>query len=117
MGALPKSHARSPNQGGHSNFFRNTFEELRGTATQHATRYEVVILLPDQGSREMTPSSGKEVSSNVAAHIAQQGVKGGKKRHKQHLQGSITTTTAMIGRRVDPVQDAPRPPHAATSVR
>jgi hypothetical protein len=50
------------------------------------------MLCPTHGSREVTPSSEKEAPSNVAAHDTQEGVKGGKKRHKQRLQGATTTT-------------------------
>jgi hypothetical protein len=49
------------------------------------------MLCPAQGSREATPSSDKEAPSNVAAHYAQEGVKGGSKRCKQHLQGTTST--------------------------
>jgi hypothetical protein len=38
----------------------------------------------------VTPSNDKEVSSDVVVHRAKEGVKGGKKRHKQGPQG-ITT--------------------------
>jgi hypothetical protein len=40
-------------------------------------------------SREATPSSGK-VSSDIAAHNAKEGAKGGKKRLKQHPQRATT---------------------------
>jgi hypothetical protein len=71
---------QSPRQGGHNDFFRRMFEEPRGIATQHTTSYEVVILHPAQGSREATPSNDKEAPSDVSAHCAQEGVKGGNKR-------------------------------------
>jgi hypothetical protein len=35
-----------------------------------------------QGSREVTPSSGKEAPFNVVIHSAKEGIKGGKKRSK-----------------------------------
>jgi hypothetical protein len=61
------------------------FKELRGIATQRTTSYEEVMLHPTQGSREVTLSSDKEASSDVAVHCAREGVKGGNKRRKQHL--------------------------------
>jgi hypothetical protein len=45
---------------------------------------------------EKTTSNDKQAMSDVAAHCAQEGVKGGNKRRKQHLQG--TTTTSMTHR-------------------
>jgi hypothetical protein len=51
------------------------------------------MLRPPPGSREATPSSDKGASSDVAAHYAQEGVKGGNKRRKQRLQGTITMTS------------------------
>jgi hypothetical protein len=92
MGVLPERHAWSPHQGRHSDFFRNTFEEPCGIATQHATSYEVVMLRPTQGSKEATPSSDNEAPSTAVAHEAKDDVKGDKKRRKQRLQG-ITTMT------------------------
>jgi hypothetical protein len=50
------------------------------------------MLCPTQGSREATPSSGRETPSDIAAHDTQEGIKGGKKRCKQRLQGTMTTT-------------------------
>jgi hypothetical protein len=49
------------------------------------------MLHSTRGTRGETLSSDKEVPFDVAAHCAQEGIKGGKKRRKQHLQG----TTAM----------------------
>jgi hypothetical protein len=77
---LPDRRMQSPRQGGHNNFFRRMFEEPCDIATQHTTSYEVVILCPAQGSREATPNNDKEAPSDVAAHCAQEGVKGGNKR-------------------------------------
>jgi hypothetical protein len=99
-GAQPECSAGSPLSSECNHFFRNTFEEPRGIAAQHATSYEAVQLRPAQGSRLATPSSYKEAPSNVAIHSGREGVKGRKKRCKQHLQG--TTTTEMMGRRVAP---------------
>jgi hypothetical protein len=58
----------SPWQGGHIDFFKNTFEELRNIATPHTASYEAVILFPAQGSRVVTLSSDTEAPSDVAAH-------------------------------------------------
>jgi hypothetical protein len=69
------------------------FEEPCGIATQRTTSYEVVMLCPAQGSREATLSSDREASFNITARCAQEGIKGGNKRRKQHLQGTITTTS------------------------
>jgi hypothetical protein len=69
------------------------FEEPCGITTQRTTSCEVAMLRPKLGSREVTPSSDKEASSDVAAHCAQEGIKGSKKRHKQCLQGTTTTTS------------------------
>jgi hypothetical protein len=44
-------------------------------------------------SRESTPSSDKEVSSDDAAHHAQDGVRSDNKRHKQHSIGAVTTAS------------------------
>jgi hypothetical protein len=41
---------------------------------------------------EATPSSNKEAPSNVAAHCAQEGIKGGSMRRKQRYQGTTTMT-------------------------
>jgi hypothetical protein len=41
------------------------------------------MLYPTPASREVTPSSDKEQVSNVAAHCALEGIKGGNKRRKQ----------------------------------
>jgi precorrin-6B methylase 1 len=60
--------------------------------TQHTTSYEVVMLHPTQGTKEVIPSSDRETPSDIAAHSTQEGVKGSKKRCKQHLQGTMATT-------------------------
>jgi hypothetical protein len=44
------------------------FEEQRGITTQCTTIYEVVMLHPTQGSREVTSSSGRVTPSDIAAH-------------------------------------------------
>jgi hypothetical protein len=43
------------------------------------------------GSREATPSYGKEAPSNVAIHDAKKGAKGSKKWQKQHPQWVTAT--------------------------
>jgi hypothetical protein len=68
------------------------FEEPRNIATQHATSYEGVMLCQTQGRREVTPSSGEGAPSDIAIHCSRESIKGGKKRHKQRLQGSMTMT-------------------------
>jgi hypothetical protein len=65
---------------------------LRSIATQHATSYEAVVLCHAQGSREVTLSSGEGALSDVTIHRGREGVKGGKKRCKQRLQGAMATT-------------------------
>jgi hypothetical protein len=50
--------------------------------TQHTSSYEVVMLHPDQGSREAAPSSDKGAPSNITIHNDKEGNKGGKKRRK-----------------------------------
>jgi hypothetical protein len=44
------------------------------------------------GSREATPSSGKEKPSDVAIHSAKEGAKNGRKSLKHRPQGTTTTT-------------------------
>jgi hypothetical protein len=65
--------------------FRNTIKGLRSIAAQYAASDEAAKLCPVLGHREVTPSSGKEVSSDITIQDAE-GIKGGKKRHKQRLQ-------------------------------
>jgi hypothetical protein len=88
----PKCTARSPLPGEHSNFCRNTFEAPRNIATKHGTSYEAVVLHQAWASREVTPSSGEEASSDIAIHSGREGIKGSKKRRKQCLQGATTMT-------------------------
>jgi hypothetical protein len=92
MGAQLKHNTWSPHQGEHSDFFMNTFEATRGTASLHTTSYEVVVPRPTQSSREEIPSRGEGAPSDIATQSGREGIKGGKKRCKQHLQGSTTTT-------------------------
>jgi hypothetical protein len=58
------------------------FVEPHSITTQRTTSYEAAMLYPTQGSREVTMSSNKEAPSDVAAHCAQGGIKGGNKRCK-----------------------------------
>jgi hypothetical protein len=60
--------------------------------TQNATSYYGVMLHPAQGSREVTSSNGEGAPSDVAIHSGWEGIKGGKKRLKQCLQGATITT-------------------------
>jgi hypothetical protein len=92
VGTQPEHSARSQHQGEHSDFFRNTFEAPRDITTQHATSYKAVVPRPAQGSREVTPSNGEGALSDVVTHNDRESVNDGKKRHKQCLQGAMTTT-------------------------
>jgi hypothetical protein len=85
--------AQSPRQGGHGNFFRNTFD----VPCVITTSYDAVKLCPAQGSREATPRSDRETPSDIAAHVTQEGIKGRKKRRKQCLQGTMTTIDCHDG--------------------
>jgi hypothetical protein len=67
-------------------------EEPCNFATPYATSNEATKRHPAQGSREVIPSNGKWVPFDIAIHIAKEGVKGGKKRFKQHPQGATSTT-------------------------
>jgi hypothetical protein len=84
---------RNPRQGEHNDIFWYTTEELCNVTTQYATISETAKLCLNPGSREATPSSGKEVPSDIADHSA----KGGKKRRKQCPQGSTTTADYVNG--------------------
>jgi hypothetical protein len=68
-------------------------KEPRGIATQHTTSSEAVMLHPAEASRKATPSSDKEVPSDITAHCAQVAAKGGNKRCMQRPQGTTTTTS------------------------
>jgi hypothetical protein len=48
---------------------------------------------PIQRSKEAILSSGKVAPSDVATHSDKEGVRGDKKRCKQHLQGDATMTS------------------------
>jgi hypothetical protein len=85
VGALPKQRAQSPWQGGH------------GIATQCTISYEAVMLHPTQGSREVTPSSGRETPFNIATHGTQEGIKGSKMTHKRHFKWTMTMTDSNNG--------------------
>jgi hypothetical protein len=70
MGALPERRTQSLRQGEHNDFFKSTFEESRGIATKRTASYEVIMLRPTHGSKEVTPSSNKEAPSDITAHCA-----------------------------------------------
>jgi hypothetical protein len=55
------------------------------------------MLRPTQRSREAALSSDRETLFDIAAADTQESVKGGKKRHKQHLEGTTTTTDGNDG--------------------
>jgi hypothetical protein len=59
---------------------------------RHTIHNQLQGIRPAQGSREATPSSDGEAPSDVTAHCAEEGIKGGNKTRKQHLQGTMTTT-------------------------
>jgi hypothetical protein len=86
-----------PTAGGHDDFFRSMFEEPHNITTQRTTSSEASMLCLAQGSREVTSNSDKEASSDIAAHCAQDDIKGGNKRRKQCLQGTTTTTSRDDG--------------------
>jgi hypothetical protein len=92
VSVLHEHYAQSPLQDEHGDFFRNIFGEPHGVTTPHATNYEAVMLRPAQGSREVTLSSCKEAPPNVAIHYAKEGIKGGKKRCKQHPEETTIKT-------------------------
>jgi hypothetical protein len=75
LSALPSRYEQSSWQGRQSNFFESTFEEPRDVATH----YEAAMHCPTQASREATPSSDKEASSNDAAHHTRDGIRSGNK--------------------------------------
>jgi hypothetical protein len=68
VGKWHKHHTQSPRQGGHRNYFRNAFEEMCDIATQCTASYKAIMLRPAQGSREVSPSSDREMPSNITAH-------------------------------------------------
>jgi hypothetical protein len=87
----------------------------RGITTQHTTSFETVMPRPAPASREATPSSNKEASSDIAAHCAQEGVKGSNKRCKQCPQGTTTMTNRDDGRDWDAGSSNIR--HTSTAAR
>jgi hypothetical protein len=92
----------------------------RCIATQHAISYEVLVPHPTQYSREVIQSSGNGASSDAATHSGREGIKGGKKRHKQRLQGAMTMTShddGNDGEAATPVLGTARPPHAVMNIR
>jgi hypothetical protein len=71
----------------HSDIFRYTTEELCSIATQYTTSNEPTELHLALGSRVVTPSSSKDMPSDVVVESAMEGSKGGKKRRKQCPKG------------------------------
>jgi hypothetical protein len=85
-GTLPELHARSPLQGEHNDFFRNTFEEPHDVATPACHQLHCSRASPSPGKQGGDLDSGKEAPSDVAIHRAKDGIKGGKKRRRQRPQ-------------------------------
>jgi hypothetical protein len=79
-------------QGKHSDIFRYITEELYIIAAQYTTSNKVTEFHLPLGSREVTPSSGREAPSDITVQSAWEGVKGAKRRCKQSPQGAMTTT-------------------------
>jgi hypothetical protein len=90
--ARPKLRAQNPRQGEHDNLFRYATKELRSITTPYTTNNEMAELHLVPGSREATPSSGKEKPSDVAIHSAKEGAKNGRKSLKHRPQGTTTMT-------------------------
>jgi hypothetical protein len=65
---------------------------LRSVANQYTTNSEVHEFHLPLGSREATPSSSKEASSDIAIQSTREGTEGGKRRCKQCPQGAMITT-------------------------
>jgi hypothetical protein len=63
------------------------FEEPHGITTQNTTSYEVVILCPAQGSREVTLSYDRETLSDINAHGTQRVPKAAKRGASNTLKG------------------------------
>jgi hypothetical protein len=98
VGTQPKCCIQNPRQGEHSDIFRYTTEELRSVAVQYATSNVAAKLCLSLGSKEVTPSKGKEASPDVVIHSAE----GGKKRCKQCPQGCIAPATDRDKRQARP---------------
>jgi hypothetical protein len=60
--------------------------------TENAPTTQAMMTVPPQRSREAILSSGEGASFDVATHNSKEGVNGGKKRHRQHLQYGTTMT-------------------------
>jgi hypothetical protein len=75
----------------HDDVFRYTTEKLHNIANLYITSNKAATICPTQGSREVTTSSGKEASFDLAIQFAKDGAKGDRKRCKQHHQGATTT--------------------------
>jgi hypothetical protein len=89
----------------------------RSVTTQHATSYEAVMLCLAQGSREATTGNYEGAPFHITIHSGREGIKGGKMRFKQCLQGVMTTMIATLGRQAALTCGASRLPHAVTSVK
>jgi hypothetical protein len=70
-----------------NDIFRYTTKGMCNVTTQYATGSKVAELCPAPGSSEVTPSSNKEASSDIAVHDAMS-----KKRCKQCPQWVMATT-------------------------
>jgi hypothetical protein len=84
---------------------------LRNVTAHYATNNEAVKLLPTPGSGEATPRSGREAPFDVAIHDAKEGVKGGKKRHKQCPQWGSSVGRVTIAARSGKRQALPPTDH------
>jgi hypothetical protein len=65
--------------GKHGDIFRHTAEELRSVTTQYTTSSEGAEFHLPPGSREVTPSSGREAPSDVTVQSTRDGAEGGKR--------------------------------------
>jgi hypothetical protein len=84
LGTQPERRMWNPRQGEHNDTFWYTTEELRSVATQYTVNNKTIRLRHAPSNREAIPSSYKETPSDVAIKDAKEGVKGDKKRRKQH---------------------------------
>jgi hypothetical protein len=98
-----------------NDIFRYTTEEVHSVTAQYTTGNEAAKLRPAPGSREVTLSSSKEVSSDAAIHDAKEGAKGSKKRRKQCPQW--VTTTANYDGGNDEKADGSDMEHVAIAAR
>jgi hypothetical protein len=73
-----------------NDIFRYTIEELRSVTTTYTTSSEAARFHHPPGSREATPSCGRELPSDVAIHSTREGTEGDKRRRKKRPQGATT---------------------------